>query len=117
MPRKPVEDNILQFRDITPRGRESRAYRMRDIDQLEGGRDNLLLVIRANPKKLGTRAYRNYGLYGEVGSPSVSVAEFFQRYPSSEGGVARARISLLWDLNHSLVRIVDRHSVRQRRAA
>lgn len=111
------EGNVLRFRDITPRGRENRVYRMGDIDALEGGRDNLLLVVRENPKKLGTKAHRNYGLYGLTAQPSVSVADYIRSYPEADGGPTRARLSLLWDLNHSHVRIVDCRTVGRRRAA
>lgn len=108
---------VLQFRDITPRGRVEQTYRMRDIDTLPGGRENLLLVATDNPKRPGSRAYRNFHRYGRVGDPQITVGEFMQSYPSDEGGAVRARTSLLWDLNHGIVRIVDARSVRRRRAA
>lgn len=108
---------VLQFRDITPRGRSEQTYRMRDIDLLPGGRDNLVLVATNNPKRPGSRAYRNFQLYGGVGDPQVTVSEFLQSYPEEEGGQVRARVSLLWDLNHGTVRIVDAASIRRQRAA
>ena len=107
------ETAVHQYRDITPSGRVTHAYKMADIDALEGGRDNLILVQTPNNKKLGSKARRNYGLYGEVGKPTVSVSEFIASYPEEDGGAVRARLSLLWDLNHKHVRIIDRKSVRK----
>lgn len=99
---------VVPIRDITPRGHAVIQYHMSDIDGLAGGRDNWILAVRGSEgKKPGSVAQRNYHLYGQVGVPMVTIEEYISSYPHQDGGVARARASLLWDLNHGAVRIVQ----------
>lgn len=94
-------------RDVTPRGRTVVQYRMADIDGLPSGRECMVLAVRGSEgKKPGSVAQRNYHLYGQVGVPQVTVEEYISSYPQEDGGVARARASLLWDMDHGNVRIV-----------
>lgn len=73
------------------------------IDKLSEGRANYICVM--NPtgnKKPGSIAARNYTLYG---NGSVTVAAFIKSYPLQDGGVTRARASLLWDIERGFVTI------------
>ena len=81
-------------------------YKLKDIDALEGGRDNYILVMVENPKKPDSIAFNNWYLYGNRGQPSVTVKQFIKSYPKGDRGVDRARASLIWDLNRELIRIV-----------
>ena len=78
------------------------SFRMRDIDGLEGNRNNVITVRVSCPKKVGSIAERNWSLYGDG---TVTVAAFVKSYPKQDGGVTRARASLLWDLNHGFVTV------------
>lgn len=76
------------------------------IDRLAGNRNNFINVLSpTGNKKPGSIAARNYSLYGSVGSPSVTVADFVKSYPVQDGGVTRARASLLWDIERGFVAI------------
>lgn len=68
------------------------------IDVLEGNRSNVVTVLVANPKKPGSIAHRNFGLY-----EGKTVAAFLASYPTQDGGKTRARASLLWDIERGFV--------------
>lgn len=77
------------------------------IDRLSGGRNNLILVCVTNPKKPGSKADTNWGLYGKQDNATVPVGDFLKAYPGEDGGLSRARASLAYDLNYGYVKIVD----------
>lgn len=72
------------------------------VDRLAGGRTNTIRVNVANPKKPGSAAHRNYGLYD-----GATVETFLKAYPAADGGLGRARASLAWDLNYGYVSVVN----------
>lgn len=73
------------------------------IDRLAGGRGLTVKAVVTNPKKPGTAADRNWPLY----TSGLTVGAFIDAYPTEDGGKARARTSLAWDLNYGYVTIVN----------
>lgn len=87
-------------------------YTLRLIDSLAAGRNNFIEVVHpTGNKKPGSIAERNYPLYGAPGKPTVTVANFMKNYPTVDGGVTRARSSLLWDLQRKFVKITHPDTV------
>ena len=83
---------------------ERKRYTMAMIDRLAGDRNNFIRVLHpTGDKKPGCIAQRNYYLYGKLGEPSVTVRDFIKSYPLQDGGVTRARNSLIWDLERSYI--------------
>ena len=79
-------------------------FRMKDIDALETNRQAVIYVLQdENVKMPDSIARRNHKLYG---NGTVTVAAFIKNYPRNDGGVTRARGSLLWDLNRNIIGIV-----------
>lgn len=92
---------------IGPRAAQARDasktnWTVTKIDRLAGGRANRLRVNVANPKKPGSIAHRNWGLYGN----DTSVDAFLRAFPAGDGGLGRARSSLTWDLNYGYVSVI-----------
>lgn len=90
----------------------AKRWTIGSIEAMAGKRNNFVCVRVENPKKPGSIAHRNWSLYGKVGQPSVTVAQFLRGgdvpyYPAKDGGVTRARQSLLWDLDRGFVTIVE----------
>ena len=77
------------------------------IDRSAGGRNNLIIVFQPNPKKPGSKADLNWGLYGKLGKPTVTVDAFLKSYPAADGGLTRARASLAYDINYGYVGILN----------
>jgi hypothetical protein len=80
-------------------------HKMREIDAMEAARGAYIHVLVPCPKKPGSIAERNWGIYGEVGKPTVTVAAFIRAYPKDDRGTDRARASLLWDWNRGFIAI------------
>lgn len=101
--------NVTPANQIARKGNrnivETQKWTMARIDALPGGRGNFIRVMVDNPKQAGSIASRNFGLYGKLDTPSVTVAEFVKSYPSKDGGVTRAERSLTWDLDRGIVKL------------
>ena len=92
--------------EAKPAAKQKIKCTMAMIDRLAGERNNFIRVM--NPtgnKKPGSIAARNYSLYGKVGEPTVTVRDFIKAYPLQDGGVTRARASLLWDIERGFIKI------------
>lgn len=102
-PRTATVTNGKRLSYLAPSGE---VWKMKDIDALAGGRNNFIIVIDATgDKKARSIAEKNYPLYGKVGEPTVTVQGFIKSYPTQDGGVTRARASLLWDLDRGFVKV------------
>jgi hypothetical protein len=92
-------------------------WTMADIERIEGGRNNFILVMVDNPKKADTKVRRLWPLYGEKGKPTVTVRGYMAelkandnnpKHPAYEcGGQTKARAALRFDLNHGFIKIVE----------
>lgn len=89
------------------RAATKQSWTVTRLDRLAGGRNNVILVHVANPKKPGTHASDNWSLYGKIGVPTVTVDDFLKSYPASAGGLTRARTSLAWDINYGYVSVIN----------
>ena len=82
------------------------SHKMSHVDAMESARGNYIVVLVDNPKKPGSIASRNWGIYGRKGQPTITVAKYMETYPQDDRGVNRARASLLWDWDRRFIAIV-----------
>lgn len=90
--------------------RDLPAMKISHVKALERMPNAYILVhVGSDVKQAGSIAEANWGLYGKLGEPTVTVNAFVTSYPNTpqRRGVDRARDSIQWDVVRGYISIVD----------